>query len=62
MPAEPLAPSKATYLQYFPSDVLLTALTLDSKHGVVIHLAVGDPIPVWRTQENSQLEYGPVIM
>lgn len=39
------------YLQDFPGDVLLAALTLDAKHGVVVHLTVGDSIPEKRTQE-----------
>lgn len=33
------------YLQDFSSDVFLAALTLDAKHGVVVHLTVGDSIP-----------------
>lgn len=31
-------------LQDFSGDVLLAALALDAEHGVVVHLAVGDPI------------------
>lgn len=31
-------------LQDFSGDVLLAALALDAKHGVVVHLTVGDPI------------------
>lgn len=34
------------HLQDFASDVLLTALTLDAKHSVVVCLTVGDPISV----------------
>jgi len=42
------------YLQDFPSDVFLTALTLDAKHGMVIHLTVGNPIPVKTTQNKRR--------
>lgn len=41
------------YLQDFSSDVLLAALTLDAKHGVVVHLAEGDSIPDRTTQDKS---------
>ena len=34
-----------SHLQDFPGDVLLAAFTLDAVHGVVVLLAVGDPIP-----------------
>lgn len=34
------------YLQNFSSDELLTALTLDPKHGVVVGLTVGDAVSV----------------
>lgn len=42
------------YLQDFPGDVLLAVLTLDAKHGVVVHLTVGDSIPERRTQEMDE--------
>lgn len=41
------------YLQDFSSDVLLAALTLDAKHGVVVHLTEGDSIPDGTTQDKS---------
>lgn len=46
------------YLQDFPGDVLLAALTLDAKHGVVVHLTVGDSIPEKRTQDKGADERG----
>lgn len=41
------------YLKDFPCNVLLTALTLDAKHGVVVHFTVGDPVPVKMTQDKQ---------
>lgn len=41
------------YLKDFPCNVLLTALTLDAKHGVVVHFTVGDPVPVRMTQDKQ---------
>lgn len=46
------------YLQDFPGDVFLAALTLDAKHGMVVHLTVGDSIPEKRTQDKWADERG----
>lgn len=48
------------YLQDFPGDVHLAVLTLDAKHGVVVHLTVGDSIPERRTQRRRIDERGSV--
>lgn len=36
------------YLQHVPCDVLLTGVTADAKLGVVVGLAVGQPVPAKR--------------
>lgn len=46
------------YLQNFSSDELLTALTLDPKHGVVVGLAVGDAISEGHTRDKGQDRWG----
>lgn len=43
------------YLQDFSGDVLLAALALDAKHGVVVHLTVGDPIPGGTNRARKQI-------
>lgn len=37
-----------THLQHVPRDVLLTAVTADAELGVVVGLAVGQPVPATR--------------
>lgn len=46
-----------SYLQDLPSDVLLTALTLDPKHGVVVRLAVRNPVSA-RTECSADTDTG----
>lgn len=42
------APATASHLQHPARDVLLTAVTADAKLGVIIGLAVGQPVPEMR--------------